>query len=158
CTEDDRAAKSHDVAKAENETNSVKVEDHSAAVGERFHHRHKLQVEVFLPHVKCSHQQVVDPGNAGCLQEQLGLRTALLARYQNLRNCCCFREGELPVHFAHKIAAQRNEEQHAKTSAGKADKDGLHWVRIEVQDVQSRQREDSSGGDAAGSAADSDDD
>ena len=106
----------HDVAEAENESDGVEVEDHPVPVDQRLHQRHELEVQVFLPDVERGDEEVVNRGDAGCLEQQLGLRAALLAGDQYLGDCGGFREGQLAVLLAHEIAPQGNEEQNRRDS------------------------------------------
>jgi hypothetical protein len=62
------------------------------------------------------------------------------------------------VHLAHEVAPQRNQEEHAQAAARQADEDGLHRVRIEVQNVERRQREDGARHHRSGQPADAGDD
>ena len=122
-------------------------------IGESAHHRHELKVEILLPHMKCGNEEVVNAGDGGCLQKQLGLRAALLAGDQHFGDCRRFGKGHLAVHLAHEVAAQRNQEENTEAAARQADKDGLHRVRIEMEDVKRGNGEDRAGHHAAGSAA-----
>jgi hypothetical protein len=132
----------HHVAQAEDEADGVEVEDHAAAIGEGAQDGDELQVEGFAPHVKGGDQKIVDAGDAGGLQEQLGLRAAALASDEDLCDGRGFRKGKLAVHLAHEEAAQGNDEEHAETSAGQADEDGCKGIGAEVKDVERGQRED----------------
>ena len=62
------------------------------------------------------------------------------------------------MHVAHEVAAQRNEEEDAEASAGEADEDGLHRMRIEIEDVERGKGEDGAGDHATRGAADAGDD
>ncbi len=53
------------------------------------------------------------------------------------------------MHLADEVAPQGNKEENAKAAAGQTDEDGLHRMRIEVEDIERRQREDGAGDDAA---------
>ena len=122
------------------------------------HDRHELKVEVLLPDVKGGDEEVVDAGDGGGLQQQLGLRAALLAGDQHFGDGGGFGIGKHAVHVAHEVAAQRNEEENAEAAAGQADEDGLHRMRIELEDVERGKGEDGAGHHAAGGAADAGDD
>ena len=76
-----------------------------------------------------------------CEQEP-GLRAALLAGDQHLGDRGRFGVRQLAVHLAHEVAPQRDQEEDAEAAAGEADEDGLHRMRIELQDVERRQGED----------------
>ncbi len=84
-------------------------------------------------------------GDDGGLEQQPGLRAALLAGDEDFGDGRGLGKWELAVHFAHKVAPQRNEEEHAQAAAGQADEDGLHRMRIEVENVECRQGEDGAG-------------
>ena len=103
-------------------------------------------------------EEIVDGGDAGGLNQQLGLGAALLAGDQHLGDGRGFGKGQLAVLLAHEIAAQRNEEENAQAAAGQADEDGLHRMRVEVEDVERRHSEDGAGHHAAGGAAHAGDD
>ena len=105
--------------------------------------------EILLPDMEGGDEEVVNRGDAGGLQKQLGLRAALLAGDQHFGDGGRLRKGQLAVLLAHEVAAQRNEEEKAQAAAGQADEDGLHRMRIEVQDVERRQGEDGAGDHAA---------
>ncbi len=62
------------------------------------------------------------------------------------------------MHLTHEVSPQRNQEEHAKASAGNADEDGLHRLGIEFENVERRQREDRTGYHRAGPAANAGDD
>ena len=128
------------------------------AIGQRPHHRHELEVQVLLPDVKGGDEEIVDRGDDGGLNQQLGLRAALLAGDQHFGDGRGFGKRQLAVHLAHEIAAQRNKEENAQAAAGQADEDGLHRMRIEVEDVERRNGEDGAGHHAARGAADAGDD
>jgi len=66
-------------------------------------------------------QEIVRAGDGGGLQQQPGLRAALLAGNQHLGDGGGFRVWQHAVHIAHEIAAQGDEEQHAQASARQAD-------------------------------------
>jgi hypothetical protein len=53
------------------------------------------------------------------------------------------------MHLTHEIAPQGNDEEHAETSAGEADEDGLKGIRTEVKDIECGEREDSASHDRA---------
>ncbi len=133
---DHGAAQAHHVAEAEDESDGVEVEDHAAAIGEGAHEGNELQVEIFAPHVKSGDEEIVKGGDAGGLQQHPGLRAAAFAGDENFSDGCGFRERELAVHLAHEEAAQRNDEEHAETSAGETDEDGFDGIRAEVKDVE----------------------
>ncbi len=147
--EDQCTAQAHHVAQAEDEADGVEAEDHPALVGEGAHHRHELKVEILLPHMECGDKEVVNTGDGGCLQKQLGLRAALFAGHQHFGDGRRLGKGQLAVHLARKVAAQRNEEEHAQAAARQADEDGLHRVRIEMEDIERGKREDGAGHHAA---------
>ena len=107
-----------------------------ALIGERPHHRHKLEIEILLPGVERGNKKVINAGDGGRLQQQPRLRSAFFSSYQDLGDGGCFGEGEMPMRLAHKISPQRNQEQHAKAPAGQADENGLHRMRIEMQRVE----------------------
>ena len=111
--------------------------------------RNELQVQILSPHMKRGDKEVVEPGNERCLQQQLGLRAALLAGDQHFGDGRGFRKGKLAVHLAHEVAPQRNDEKNAETAAGQTDEDGLDRMRIEVKDVERGKREDRAGHNAA---------
>ena len=140
-TEDDGAAQAHHVAQAEDEADGVEVEDHAAAVGKRAHDRNELQVDGLAPDVKRGDKEVVEAGDAGGLQQQLGLRAAAFAGDQHLGDGRGLRERELAVHLAHEEASQRNDEEHAQAAAGETDENGLEGIGTEVKDVERRKRE-----------------
>ncbi len=122
------------------------------------HERHELEVQILLPDVEGGDEEIVDRGDAGGLQQELGLRAAFLAGDQHLGDRGGFGEGKLAVLLAHEIAPQRNEEEDAEAAAGQADEDGLYRMRIEVENVERRKSEDRAGHHAAGGAADAGDD
>ena len=113
---DHGAAQAHHVAEAEDESDGVEAEDHAAAVGEGAHDGDELQVEIFAPHMKGGDEEVVNAGDAGGLQQQLGLRAAVFAGDQHFGDGCGLRKGELAVHLAHEVAAQRNDERERRDS------------------------------------------
>ena len=135
-----------------------KLNDHARPLGQRPHCRDELEVDVLLPDLEGRDEEVVDAGDGGRLQQQLGLRAALFARDQHLGDGRRFGIGKLAVHLAHEVAAQRDQEQHAQAAAGEADEDGLHGMRIELQDVERRQREDRARDHRPRNAADARDD
>ena len=137
--EDHGAAQAHHVAQAEDEADGVEAEDHAAALGQVAHEGNELQVEILAPHVKGGDEEVVNGGDDGGLQQQLGLRAASFAGDQHFGDGRRLREGELAVHLAHEVAAQRNEEENAEAAAGEADENGLHGMRIEVQGCRARE-------------------
>ncbi len=151
-------AQAHDVAEAENEADGVEVEDHAMAIDQRSHDRHKLEVQVLLPDMEGGDEEIVNGGDDGGLDQQLGLRAALLAGDQHLGDGGGFGKGQLAVLLAHEIAAQGNEEENAQAAAGQADEDGLHRMGVEVEDVERRHGEDGAGHHAAGGAAHAGDD
>src|SRR5208337_948662 len=128
-------AQSHHVAQAEDEADGIEIEDHAPALGQRLHHREELKIQVLLPDVESGDKEVVNPGNDGGLNQQPGWGTAFLASHEHFGDRRGFGEGELAVHFAHKVAPQRNEEENAKAAPGQADEDGLHRVRVEMENV-----------------------
>ena len=152
------AAQAHHVAQAEDEADGVKAEDHAAALGQVAHEGDKLKVEILAPNMKCGDKEVVDGGDDGGLQQQLGLRAAFFSGDQHFGDCRRLRERKLAVHLAHKVAAQWNEEENAEAAAGEANENRLHRVRIEVQGVKRGKGEDGAGHHAARCAADADDD
>ena len=83
--------------------------------------------------MKSGDKEVVNAGDGGCLQKQLGLRAALFAGDQHFSDGRRLGKGQLAVHLAHEVAAQRNHEEHAQAAARQADEDGLHRVRIEME-------------------------
>src|SRR5208337_1050943 len=143
---------------AENEADGVEVEDHAMAIDQRPHDRHKLEVQVLLPDMEGGDEEIVNGGDAGSLEQQLGLGAALLTGDQNLGDRRGFGKGKLAMHLADEIAAQRNEKQNAQAAAGQADEDGLHRMGIKVEDVERRHSEDGAGHHAAGGAAHAGDD
>ena len=112
------------------------LKHHARAVGKRVHDGHELEVDVFFPDLKRGDEEVVDTGNGGGLEQKTRLRSAFFACNQNLCNRRGFRVGKQAVHVAHKIAPQRDEEENAEAPACEADEDGLHGVRIEIEDVE----------------------
>ena len=80
---------------------------------------HELEVQVLLPDVERGDQEVVNRGDDGGLNQQPGLRAALLAGHQDFGDRRGLRKGQLAVHFAHKVAPQRNEEEDAQAAAGR---------------------------------------
>ncbi len=94
----------------------------------------------------------------GGLDQQLGLGAALFSGDQHLGDGRGFGKGQFAVLLVHEVAAQGNEEENAQAAAGQADEDGLHRMRIEVEDVERRNREDGAGDHAAGGAAHAGDD
>ena len=122
------------------------------------HGGHELEIEVLLPDVEGGDQEIVDAGDGGGLQQQPGLRAALFAGDQHLGDGGGFGVRQLAVHVAHEVAAQRDQEQHAQAAAREADEDGLHRVRVELQNVERRQREDGARHHGAGQPADAGDD
>jgi hypothetical protein len=84
--------------------------------------------------------------------------STLFASHQDFSDGGGFREGKLAVHLADKVAAQRDEEEYAEATSGEADEDRLHRVRIEVEDIERRQREDGSGDNRGGCSTNSRDD
>ena len=103
-------------------------------------------------------KEVVNRGDDGGLNQQPGLRAALLAGDQDFGDRRGLRKGQLAVHFAHKVAPQRNEEEDAQAAAGEADEDGLHRMRVEVENVERRHGEDGARHHAARGAAHAGDD
>ena len=81
----------------------------------------------------------------GGLQQQLGLRAAAFAGDENFSDGSGFREWKLAVHLAHEVAAQRNDEKNAETSAGQTDEDGFDGMGIEVKNVERGEGEDRTG-------------
>ena len=102
-----------------------KLDDHLGALREHAHRGHELEIQVLLPDLEGGDQEIVDAGDERRLQQQLGLRSALLAGDQHFGDGGGFGVGEHAVHVAHEVAAQRNQEQHAQAAAGHADADGL---------------------------------
>ena len=115
---------------------------------------HELQVHVLLPHLERRHQEVVDARDGGGLEQELRLRAALLAGDEHLGDRRRLGVGQLAVHLAYEVAAQRDEEEDAEAAARQADEDRLHRVRIELEDVERRQREHRAGDHGARGAAD----
>ena len=146
---DQGAAQAHHVAQAHDEADGIEAEDHAAAIGEGTDHRHELKVEILFPYVKRGDEKVVNAGDGGCLKKQFGLRTALLAGHQHFGDGRRLGKRQLAMHLAHKVAAQRNEEENAQAAARQANEDGLHRMRIEVQDVERGKGEDGAGHHAA---------
>jgi hypothetical protein len=134
----------HDIAQTQDETDGIKAERHSGAFRERAKHRQESQINEFLPNLECRNEQIVDTSDGGRLQQQLGLRSTLLAGDQHFGDGRGFRVREFAVHVAHEVASQWNQKKNTETAAGKADEDRLHRVRIQLQDVQRRNREDGS--------------
>ncbi len=62
------------------------------------------------------------------------------------------------MHFANEVSSQRDEEENAEAAAGEADEDGLHGMRIQLEDIESWKSEDGAGNHAACGSADSCDD
>ena len=122
------------------------------------HQGHELKIHILFPHLKCSDKQVIDAGDGGCLQQQLGLRTAFLSRDQHFGDGGRLGIREQAVHLAHEVPPQRNQEENAETSACQTDEDGLHRAWIEVEDIQRGKGENGAGNHPAGRAADSRDD
>ena len=109
--------------------------------------RHELEVDELLPDLEGRDEEVVHGGDAGRLEQELRLRAALLAGDEDLGDRGRLGIRELPVHLAHEVAAQRDQEEDAEAAAGEADEDRLPGVRVELQDVERRQREDRAGDD-----------
>ena len=135
-------AQPHDVAQAEDEADGVEAEGDAGFIGEGADDGDELEIEILFPDVEGGGEKIVDAGNRGGLQQEFGLRAALLAGYEDLRDGGGFGVGKDAVHIAHEVAAQRNEEEDAEAAAGHADEDGLHRVRIEFQNVERRKGED----------------
>src|ERR1039457_531660 len=135
-------AKDHGDAQAHDEAEAVEVEDHALAIDQRSHDRHKLEVQVLLPDMEGGDEEIVNGGDDGGLDQQLGLGSALLAGDQHLGDGRGFGKGQLAVLLAHEIAAQGDEEENAQTAASQADEDGLHRMGVEVEDVERRHSED----------------
>src|SRR5208337_1794047 len=109
-------AQSNDVAQAENEADRVEVEDHTMAIDQRPHDWHKLEVQVLLPDMEGGDKEIENGGDAGSLDQQLGLGAALFACDQHLRNSRGFRKRQLAVLLTHEISAQGNEEENAQAA------------------------------------------
>lgn len=62
------------------------------------------------------------------------------------------------MHVAHEIKSQWDQEENAETPAGEANKDGLHGMRIQFQDVQRRNRKNRACHDRSGNSSNSSDD
>ena len=103
---------------------------------------------VLFPDVEGGDKEIVDAGDGGGLEQELGLRSALFAGDQDLGDRGGFGIGKQAVHVAHEVAAQRNEKEDAEAAAGQADEDGLHGMGIELQDVERGQGEDGARDDA----------
>ena len=156
--EDHGTAQAHHVSEAEDETDGVEADRDLGAIGERAHDRDELKIQVLLPHVERRRQEVVNAGDGRRLEQQPGLGTALFARHQDLGNGRRFGVRQAAVHLAHEIAAQRDQKRNAQRASGETDEDGLDGMRVELQDVERRQREDRAGDDGAREAADARDD
>ena len=139
--QDQRAAQAHDVAQPQNEPDGVESDHHLGLLGQGAHDGRELEIQIFLPGVEGGDQKIVHAGDGGGLQQQPGLRAALLAGDQHLGDGGCFGIRKNAVHVAHEIAAQGDEKQHPQASARQADEDGLYGMRVELQQVQRRQRE-----------------
>ena len=135
-------AQPHHVAQAEDEADGVEIEDHAPALGQCPDRGHELEVQVLLPDVERAGQEVVNRGDDRGLNQQSGLGAALLAGHQHFRDRRGLRKGQLAVHFAYKVAPQRNEEEDAKAAAAQADENGLQRMRVEVENVERRHGED----------------
>ena len=146
---DQGASQAHHIAQAHDEADGVKAEDHPALIGKRANDRYELKVQILFPNMKCGDKEVVNPGDGGCLQKQLGLRAALLSGNQHFGDGRCLGKGQLAVHLTREVAAQRNEEEHAQAAAGQTDEDGFNRVRIEMEDIKRGNREDGAGDHAA---------
>jgi hypothetical protein len=122
------------------------------------HHRHELEVHELLPDLERGDEEVVDTGDGGGLEEQLRLRATLLPGDEHLGDRGRLGERELAMGLADEVAPQRDEEEDAQRPAREADEDGLPGMRVELQDVERRQREDRTGDHGPGHAADAGDD
>ena len=80
-------------------------------LGQGAHLRHELEVDELLPDLEGGDEEVVDAGDRRRLQQELGLRAALLAGDQHLGDGGRLREGELAVRLAHEVAPQRDQEE-----------------------------------------------
>jgi hypothetical protein len=122
------------------------------------HRRDEAEVHVLLPHLERRHEEVVDARDERREQQQSRLRSALLAGHQHFSDRGRLRVRKLAVHLAHEVAAKGNQEQHAQAAAGQADEDGLHRVRVELEDVEGGEREDGARHHRTGRATDRGDD
>ncbi len=122
------------------------------------HYGDELEIHVLFPNLKRGYEEVVNARDSGCLQQQLGLRTAFLSGNEHFGDGCRLRIRQQAVHLADEVPSQRNEEENTETAARQTDEDGLHRVRIEVKNVKRWERENGAGNHAAGCAPDSRDD
>ena len=103
------------------------------------HDWNELKINILFPHLKCGYEKVVNARDSGCLQQQLGLRTAFLSGNEHFGDGRRLRIRQQAVHLADEVPPQRNQEENTETAARQADEDGLHRMRIEVKDVQRRE-------------------
>jgi len=108
--QDRRGAQPHHVAEAEDEGDRVEVEDDARALGESPDRGNELEGDELAPDLEGRDEEVIDAGDEGGLQQQARLRASLLAGHQDLGDRRCLGVGELAVHLAHEVAAQRDEE------------------------------------------------
>ena len=61
-----------------------KLSDHAGALGQVAHGGEELEIEVLLPDLEGGDEEIVDAGDGGGFEQQVGLRTALFAGDQDL--------------------------------------------------------------------------
>jgi hypothetical protein len=102
--------------------------DDPRLLGNVLHERYELEVHGLLPDPKRRDEEVVDGRDGRRLDEQLGLRAALLSRDEDLGDRRRFGVRVLPMRLTHEVATQRDQEQDAEASPREADEDRLERV------------------------------
>ena len=109
----ERIFQTYDIAESEDSGSGVDLEHELRLLGYRLSEAHDACGEVLVPQPERGYDEVIQSSNKSREEQRLCLIAALCAAHQYLRRGCGFRERILPVHVAHEIFAERNEEQNA---------------------------------------------
>ena len=120
-----------------------KQQSHPRLLGQVADGRDEPEVDELLPDLEGRDEEVVDAGDGGRLEEELGLRAALLARDEHLGDRRRLGVGELRrACRGRSSGAAGSGTARRGTPPGEADEDRLPRVRVELQDVERGQGED----------------
>ena len=143
-----------DIAQAQHGRASVHLEHQLGFIGHRRTPAHYRGGDGFGPGSEGGYGEVVQAADEARADERLGAGPAAFAADEHLRGGSGLRERILPVHFLHKILAERNQEQDTQHAAQQGTQDHLPELDLHSQDIDGRQGKDGSRHHCTAAAAD----